>query len=54
MRCKIHSVRHTSLTLTWVNLSKRPEMNCKPALFFTFMNNGKVFPSLGGMQLSVS
>ena len=28
-------------------------MNNEPAYFITFMNNGKAFPSLGGMQLPV-
>ena len=33
---------------------EKPEMNSKPVHFLTFVNNGKVFPSLVGMQLPVS
>ena len=44
-------MRHTSLTFTWVKLCKRPDVNSEPTHFLTFMNNGKVFPSLGIMQL---
>ena len=29
-------------------------MNNEPDYFFKFMNNGKVFPSLGGIQLPLS
>ena len=42
-------MRHTSITFTWIKLSQTPELNSEPAHFITFMNNGKVFPILGGM-----
>ena len=47
-------MKNTSLTFTWKNLCKRPEINSEPAHFLTFMNNSKAFPSFGGMQLPVS
>ena len=47
-------MKHSSLTSTWVKLGERPEKNSEPAYFVTFMNNGKIFPSLGGMQLPLS
>ena len=46
LRCKVHSVRHTSLTFTKVKLCKRPEVNNKPT---HFLNNGKTFLSLDNM-----
>ena len=49
LRCKVHSVRHTFLTFTWVKLCKRPKVNSKPT---HFLNNGKVFPSLDDMTCS--
>ena len=56
LRCKLHSVRHASLTFTWVKLSKRPAVNIEPtchSCIMTFMNNGKAFPWWHGMQLPV-
>ena len=32
----------------------RPEMDSEPAHFLTFINNGKTFPSLVGMQLPIT
>ena len=45
-------MKHTSLTFTWVKLWKRPEVNSELIQFLTFMNNGKVYPSLDGMATS--
>ena len=54
LRCKAHSVRHTSLTFTWVKLCKRPEVTWN--FYLTFLNNAindcKAFPSLDGMACS--
>ena len=46
IRCKVHSVRYTSLTFSWVNLCTeviiklklRPKVNL--FISFTFINNG--------------
>ena len=42
----------TFLTLTWVKLNVRPEVNTEPTHFLTLMNNGKAFSSLDGMACS--
>ena len=46
---KVHSVRHTSLTFTWVDLCERAEVKSEPT---HFLNNGKAFPSLDDMVYS--
>ena len=38
--------------VTRVNVCKRPEVNTEPTHFLTFMNNGKTFSSLDGMECS--
>ena len=40
------------LTLFWVKLNLRPEVNSQPTHFLTLMNNGKVFSSLDGVAYS--
>ena len=47
------TLRHTSLTFTWVKLCKRPEANSKSTRFLTFMTTGRSFPSLDVMAFSV-
>ena len=50
-KCEVHSVRHTSLTLTRIKSCKRSETTWH-SWIMKFMNNGKAFPSLDGMTCS--
>ena len=54
IKCKVHSVRHTSLTFNWVKSCNWTEVNSEPAHFRTFMNSATAFPSLDDMQLPVT
>ena len=57
LRCKVHSVRHTSLTFSCVKLCKWPEVNSEPtwrSWIIKFNNNGKAFPIFDGMGCSYS
>ena len=53
-KCKVHSVRHISLTYTCVKLSERSEVtwNYWHSWIVKFMNTGKAFPSLDDMACS--